>query len=184
MRPLARHREGQPRDALRHLRRRPVDQQGAPVRCAAVRPDRALLAAAAGQRAPPGSDVLGQAYEYLIKKFADATNKKAGEFYTPRSVVRLMVNILDPQPGETIYDPACGTGGMLLEAVQHVREAGGRRRAAVGQALRPGEEPDHLQHRPHQPLPARRRGFPDRARRHAAPAGLSSTATAWRPSTA
>jgi hypothetical protein len=70
-------------------------------------------------------DVLGQAYEYLIKKFADATNKKAGEFYTPRSVVRLMVNILDPKEGETIYDPACGTGGMLLEAVHHVREAGG-----------------------------------------------------------
>jgi type I restriction enzyme M protein len=54
------------------------------------------------------ADVLGQAYEYLIKKFADATNKKAGEFYTPRSVVHLMVNILDPQPGESIYDPACG----------------------------------------------------------------------------
>ena len=66
--------------------------------------------------------MLGHAYEYLIKKFADLTNKKAGEFYTPRSVVRLMVNILDPQEGETIYDPACGTGGMLLEAVQHVQE--------------------------------------------------------------
>ena len=71
------------------------------------------------------ADILGQAYEYLIKKFADATNKKAGEFYTPRSVVRLMVNILDPQPGETIYDPAAGTAGMLLGAVQHVQEAGG-----------------------------------------------------------
>ncbi len=68
------------------------------------------------------TDVLGQSYEYLIKKFADATNKKAGEFYTPRSVVRLMVNILDPQEGESIYDPACGTGGMLLEAIHHVRE--------------------------------------------------------------
>ena len=66
--------------------------------------------------------MLGDAYEYLIKKFADATNKKAGEFYTPRSVVRLMVDMLDPQEGETIYDPACGTGGMLLAAVQHVRE--------------------------------------------------------------
>ena len=72
------------------------------------------------------ADVLGQAYEYLIKQFADATRKKAGEFYTPRSVVRLMINILDPQPGETIYDPACGTGGMLLEAVHHVHEAGHR----------------------------------------------------------
>ena len=71
------------------------------------------------------SDVLGQAYEYLIKKFADATNKKAGEFYTPRSIVRLMIGILNPQEGEIIYDPACGTGGMLLEAVHHVREAGG-----------------------------------------------------------
>ncbi|OPY30842.1 MAG: N-6 DNA Methylase [Methanomassiliicoccales archaeon PtaU1.Bin124] len=67
------------------------------------------------------SDILGQSYEYLIKKFADATNKKAGEFYTPRSVVRLMVNILDPKEGESIYDPACGTGGMLLEAVHHVK---------------------------------------------------------------
>ena len=71
------------------------------------------------------SDILGQAYEYLIKKFADQTNKKAGEFYTPRSVVRLMIDILDPKEGETIYDPACGTGGMLLEAVQHVQESGG-----------------------------------------------------------
>jgi type I restriction enzyme M protein len=70
-------------------------------------------------------DILGQAYEYLIKQFADASNKKAGEFYTPRSVVALMVNILDPQEGETIYDPACGTGGMLLEAIQHVKEHGG-----------------------------------------------------------
>jgi type I restriction enzyme M protein len=70
-------------------------------------------------------DHMGNAYEFLIKKFADGANKKAGEFYTPRSVVRLMVNILDPQPRESIYDPACGTGGMLLEAVQHIRERGG-----------------------------------------------------------
>ena len=72
------------------------------------------------------TDILGQAYEYLIKKFADSTNKKAGEFYTPRSVVRLMIDILDPREGETIYDPAAGTGGMLLEAVHHIRRAGGR----------------------------------------------------------
>ncbi len=71
------------------------------------------------------SDLLGDAYEYLIKKFADATNKKAGEFYTPRSVVRLMIDILDPKDSETIYDPACGTGGMLLAAVQHVKEMHG-----------------------------------------------------------
>jgi len=77
-------------------------------------------------------DVIGDAYEYLIKQFADATNNKAGEFYTPRSVVRLMVNILDPQPGETVYDPACGTGGMLLAAVQHARERGGDPRTFFG----------------------------------------------------
>jgi type I restriction enzyme M protein len=67
-------------------------------------------------------DMLGQAYEYLIKHFADLTNKKAGEFYTPRSVVHLLGLILDPHEGETIYDPACGTGGMLLECVGHLKE--------------------------------------------------------------
>ncbi|WP_367155169.1 N-6 DNA methylase [Methylomonas sp. HYX-M1] len=66
-------------------------------------------------------DMLGQAYEYLIKHFADLTNKKAGEFYTPRSVVHLLGLILDPHAGESIYDPACGTGGMLLECVDHLK---------------------------------------------------------------
>jgi type I restriction enzyme M protein len=78
------------------------------------------------------NDVIGDAYEYLIKKFADTTNKKAGEFYTPRSVVRLMVDLLDPHEGETIYDPACGTGGMLLACVEHVRDAGGDPRTFFG----------------------------------------------------
>lgn len=67
-------------------------------------------------------DMLGNAYEYLIKHFADLTNKKAGEFYTPRSVVHLLGLILDPHEGESIYDPACGTGGMLLESVNHLKE--------------------------------------------------------------
>jgi type I restriction enzyme M protein len=78
------------------------------------------------------ADVLGNSYEYLIKKFADLTNKKAGEFYTPRSIVRLMVNILGPREGESIYDPACGTGGMLMEAVHHVRENHGDDRTLWG----------------------------------------------------
>jgi len=78
------------------------------------------------------SDIVGDAYEYLIKQFADATNRKAGEFYTPRSVVGLMVSILDPQEGETIYDPSCGTGGMLLAAVAHVRDSGGDPRTFFG----------------------------------------------------
>ena len=67
-------------------------------------------------------DMLGQAYEYLIKHFADLTNKKAGEFYTPRFVVHLLGLLLDPHEGESIYDPACGTGGMLLESVHHLKE--------------------------------------------------------------
>ena len=72
------------------------------------------------------SDVLGDAYEYRVGKFADVTRrKKAGEFYTPRSVVRMMVELLDPMEEETIYDPACGTGGMLLGAD---RACGTRRR--------------------------------------------------------
>ena len=79
------------------------------------------------------SDILGDAYEYLIGKFADITKrKKAGEFYTPRSVVRMMVDILNPKEGESIYDPACGTGGMLLGAIEHVQRAGGDPRTFFG----------------------------------------------------
>lgn len=66
------------------------------------------------------ADVMGDAYEYLIKKFADLSKKNAGEFYTPRSVVKLLVMILDPKAGETVYDGACGTGGMLIEAIRHM----------------------------------------------------------------
>lgn len=67
------------------------------------------------------ADMLGQAYEYLIKHFADLTNKKAGEFYTPRSVVHLMGMIINPAQGESIYDPACGTGGMLIESIEQLK---------------------------------------------------------------
>ncbi|OED45235.1 type I restriction endonuclease subunit M [Endozoicomonas sp. (ex Bugula neritina AB1)] len=68
------------------------------------------------------SDMLGDAYEYLIKKFADDAGKKGGEFYTPKPVVQLLVNLLDPQPGQTVYDPTCGCGGMLVESAHHVAE--------------------------------------------------------------
>ena len=85
------------------------------------------------------SDILGDAYEYLIGRFADITRrKKAGEFYTPRSVVRMLVELLDPREGESIYDPACGTGGMLLGAIEHVERAGGDARTFFGRIF--GEE--------------------------------------------
>ena len=72
-----------------------------------------------------GHDVLGNAYEYLLKQFADESGKKAGEFFTPRAVVRLLTRILDPQLTDTVYDPACGSGGMLVEAANEVLESGG-----------------------------------------------------------
>ena len=68
-------------------------------------------------------DMLGNAYEYLIARFADDAGKKGGEFYTPKQVARLLVECLQPDEGATIYDPACGSGGMLLEAVQHLRRS-------------------------------------------------------------
>ncbi|GJO43286.1 DNA methylase [Mycobacterium marinum] len=70
-------------------------------------------------------DMLGQAYEYLLRNFADESGKKAGEFFTPRSVVHLLAGILNPQPGEEVYDPACGSGGMLVETINLVKSAGG-----------------------------------------------------------
>ena len=66
-------------------------------------------------------DELGQGYEYLIKKFADDAGHTAAEFYTNRTVVHLMTEMLEPQPGESIYDPTCGSGGMLLSCITHLR---------------------------------------------------------------
>ncbi len=77
------------------------------------------------RKADVDSRVLGDAYEYLIAKFADDAGKKGGEFYTPKQVVRLMVEILRPEEGMTVYDPACGAGGMLLEAF-HFMERNGK----------------------------------------------------------
>lgn len=67
------------------------------------------------------ADVMGDSYEFLIRQFADDSKKNAGEFYTPRPIVRLMVRLLDPKPGNSVYDPACGTGGMLIEAIHHMK---------------------------------------------------------------
>ena len=73
-------------------------------------------------------DLLGAAYEYLIGEFADSAGKKGGEFYTPRSVVRMMVEIAQPSEGMRIYDPCSGSGGMLILSNQYVEEHGGNPR--------------------------------------------------------
>jgi len=70
------------------------------------------------------SDILGRAYEYLIKKFADDAGAKAGEFFTPPEVVDTLVRILQPRPGDTVYDPTSGSGGMLVHTADYLREQG------------------------------------------------------------
>lgn len=67
-------------------------------------------------------DILGDAYQYLIEKFADEGGKKGGEFYTPSEVVKAMVGIIKPQEGERIYDPTVGSGGMLIQSLQYIKE--------------------------------------------------------------
>lgn len=69
-------------------------------------------------------DLLGAAYEYLIKYFADSAGKKGGEFYTPAEVVRLLVQLTKPQAGNTVYDPTAGSGGFLIQSRQYVEEQG------------------------------------------------------------
>ncbi|MDZ7778955.1 MAG: type I restriction-modification system subunit M [Gemmatimonadota bacterium] len=81
------------------------------------------------RRSDAEPDVLGAAYEYLIAQFADDAGKKGGEFYTPKMVVRLIVEMLQPDDGMHVYDPACGSGGMLLEALHYVERQGGNPRS-------------------------------------------------------
>jgi len=69
-------------------------------------------------------DLLGAAYEWLIKFFADSAGKKAGEFYTPAEVVRICVEIADPQPNMSVYDPTVGSGGMLIQSRDYLQECG------------------------------------------------------------
>ncbi len=76
------------------------------------------------RKADVPSTMLGDAYEYLIAQFADDAGKKGGEFYTPKQVVKLMVEILRPEEGMTVYDPTCGSGGMLLEATHFMERSG------------------------------------------------------------
>ena len=84
-------------------------------------------------------DELGNAYEYLIKQFADDSGHTAQEFYTNRTVVHLMTELLKPQPGESVYDPTCGTAGMLISCVAYLKEHGleWRNLHLYGQEIKP-----------------------------------------------
>jgi type I restriction enzyme M protein len=70
-------------------------------------------------------DILGNAYEYLIREFAGDAGKAGGEFYTPKEVVQLVVGLIKPQAGNSVYDPTCGSGGMLIESAHYIKEHGG-----------------------------------------------------------
>ncbi|MGE0242600.1 MAG: N-6 DNA methylase [Nitrososphaeraceae archaeon] len=76
-------------------------------------------------------DIFGDAYEYLLAEFADETKKKGGEFFTPREIVRLLVNLVEPKEGMKICDPTCGSGGMLIESRKYVERSGGNPRDLV-----------------------------------------------------
>jgi type I restriction enzyme M protein len=76
-------------------------------------------------------DIFGDAYEYLLSQFAGETKKKGGEFFTPREIVRLLVNLVEPKEGMKICDPTCGSGGMLIESRKYVEKTGGKPRNLV-----------------------------------------------------
>jgi type I restriction enzyme M protein len=91
-----------------------------------------------GDRANRSRDVLGRVYEYFLSQFASAEGKKGGEFYTPRCVVRLLVEMLAPYKGR-VYDPCCGSGGMFVQSERFIEEHGGR----LGDISIYGQEMNH-----------------------------------------
>ncbi|MGC9159815.1 MAG: N-6 DNA methylase, partial [Terracidiphilus sp.] len=80
---------------------------------------------ALGEEGDRSKDILGRVYEYFLGQFAGAEGKRGGEFYTPRSVVRVLVEMLEPYSGR-VYDPCCGSGGMFVQSEKFVQEHGGR----------------------------------------------------------
>lgn len=96
-----------------------------------------VLASVSFSPTETSQDALGQAYEYLLGKFADAAGAKAGQFFTPVPVAKLLIRLVAPQPGETVYDPTCGSGGLLNAAAEYVAEHGHARSevALFGQEL-------------------------------------------------
>lgn len=79
------------------------------------------------------ADIMGDANEYLIRHFADDDNKNAGDYFTPRTIVKLLIKMLAPEEGHTIYDPSCGTGGMLIEYIRQTHSKAGTGQYVYGQ---------------------------------------------------
>src|SRR5215208_6282831 len=77
------------------------------------------------------TDIFGDAFEYLLEQFADETKKSGGNFFTPKEIVRLLVNLVEPKEGMSICDPTCGSGGMLIESMKYVPQHGGNPRNLV-----------------------------------------------------
>ena len=120
---------------------------------------------ALGDDASRSQDVLGRVYEYFLGQFATAEGKKGGQFYTPRPVVRLLVEMLEPYHGR-VYDPCCGSGGMFVQSEKFIEAHGGNIDQHLG--LRAGEQPDDLAAGQDEPGHSRHRRQPRRVcRRHA-----------------
>ena len=126
-------------------------------------------------------DELGNAYEYLIKQFADDSGHTAQEFYTNRTLVHLMAQMLEPQAGRAHLRSDC-RHGRHADLVPRRGEAP-RRRRAHARSLRPGADPHHGRHRPNEPRAPRRRGLRHRRRQHAEPTRPSPSAIASARST-
>ena len=123
-------------------------------------------------RASATMDIIGDAYEYLIGKFASDAGKKAGEFYTPPEVCQLLAGLLDPQPGDRICDPACGSGSLVIKCAKHV---GSDDYALYGQEVNGAPGRWHDEH-----VPARHNVTGHRVGRHAQQPGCHRSQTLMR----
>ena len=117
-----------------------------------------------GEPADRAKDMLGRVYEYFLSQFASAEGKKGGQFYTPASVVRVLVEMLAPYKGR-VYDPCCGSGGMFVQSEKFIEAHGGKARRHLH--LRAGVELHHLAAGQDEPRHSRHRRADRPTRRHA-----------------
>ena len=142
--PSARHRRRKPAAQGHHRPRRLQRHHPRP-----ARPRRRPLSATSSRRSARSAsawptsrpDIIGRSYEYLIRKFAEGSGQSAGEFYTPAEVGLVMARIMDPEPGMEVYDPCCGSAGLLIKcelALEEKMSLRSKKQLCAAQALRPG----------------------------------------------